>query len=583
MPVVMRCPGCKTQFEFADELEGKRIKCKTCGDVFRVENSPARSTVDEEDDRPAVHSASRRRDDDDRPAARRRDDGDRPVSRYRRPMVDDEERPTSRSRRRDDDESDEDLPRRRRDEDDEDDEQPRKKKIHPLLIIGPIGALAAIAIVVVVILASKGKKKGLSEGEGSDLVKAPTKSCPLELPEKDLGTLVLPDSGNTFGFLRKGDTLKKTWTFDMYDLAAGRRVGRIDLTDMDEPRAISLSPDGKRLIVMEGPGFGAGAPTLSLWSVGDNKEIARKWNPYPAPAKAGFDAPSLYRAEFIGNDKAITLSTARFIDVWPMPAFEPKVVDGVAILGKGDHLGKDDRFGQNTLDKYQRQSAFSADHQLMAVWNGTGISVVGTADGQDVFSTGPIQTMAKEWWPRTSFLDQAKAGPMAFSPDGKILASIVTHEPGGKKHVLCLWDIKSDKGPDWYVVPTNQFNDAPAIYWWGNRFIVTHGSKVDGMIIDVRTGIPKRQLMGPRYSKYGFGRDGRLWYAISDELKSPATMYVMDGFDPDQLTEPDDYEQIMELKDEFFMRRLWLEKFGVMRKQSDPDPSLRQQRLIRRP
>jgi WD40 repeat protein len=352
---------------------------------------------------------------------------------------------------------------------------------------------------------------------------------------------------------------------------------------VDEPRAVSISPDAKSLLVVESPGFGVSAPTVSLWSVPDNKEMARKWNPYPPPAKAAFDAPNLYRAEFIGNDKVITLSTGRMVDVWPLPKFDPKIVDGVAVISQGDLLGKDDRFGQTKFDRYQRQAAFTADHRLMAVWNGASIVVVGTADGQEVFSTGPLSENTKEWWQRKALLDRIKPGPMAFSPDGKYLASIVTHEAGSKQHLLCLWDIKSQKMTDPYEIPTNQFNDAAALEWWGNRYVVTFGGKVEGMLIDVQTGLAKRQLMGPKYSKYGFGRDGRLWYAISDDLKSPATMYVVDNIDPNQLTEADDYEQIVELREDFFLRRLWLEKSGVMRKQSDPDPSLRLTRLIRRP
>ena len=195
-------------------------------------------------------------------------DEDRPVSRWRRPAFDEDDRPSSRRPPDDDD-----RPRRRDYEDDEEEEP--HKRISPLLIILPVGALAALAIVVVIILATRGKKKNSPEPEGDAVVKAPIESCPLELPEKDLGTIVLPDSGNTFGFLRKGDAFKKTWTFDMYDMALGRRVGRIDLTDMDEPRSVSLSPDGKTLMVMEGPGFGARAPSISLWSVPDNKALAQ--------------------------------------------------------------------------------------------------------------------------------------------------------------------------------------------------------------------------------------------------------------------------------------------------------------------
>jgi hypothetical protein len=591
MPIVMRCPGCKTQFEFTDNLEGKRIKCKTCGDIFRADRPSARATAREDDDRPAVRSGSRRFDDeaDDRPSARRRvdDDDDRPVSRYRRPIEEDDERQRSRRRQPDDDDDrNDDRPRRRRDEDDDYDRP--KKKVHPLLIVGPIAALVLIvAVGVVIYLSTKGKKKGGPDGEaGGDLVKAPVISCPLELPEKDLGILVLPDGGNMFGFLRKKDdkpaAFQKNWTFDMYDMSAGRRLGRIDLSDLDEPRCVSLSPDGKMLMVMEGPAFGPTAPTIRLWSVPDNKPItAQKWNPYPPPAKAVFDPPSLYRAEFVSSGKLITLSSARFVDVWPLPTFDPKVVDGISIPSKGDHLGKDDRFGNNSLDKFQRQSAFSADHKLLAVWTGSRIAVVGAADGVEVFGTGSLVEQAKEW--RWKPPEQIKVGAMAFSPDGKILAAMIHHDSGEKNRVIGLWDITAKKDPDFINVRINQLNDAPAMCWWGNRYIVTQGAKVEGMLIDVLTKLPKRQLMGPRYGKYGFGRDGRLWYAVSDELKSPATMYVIDGIDADRLIEPDDYEQIVELRNDFFMRRLWMEKTGIMRQQADPDPSLRQQRLIRQP
>lgn len=547
MPIVMRCPGCETQFEFANQLQGKRIKCKTCGDVFRVE-IPGRIQERAIDERPAVR--------------RRRDDkNDRP-HRDRRPYRDD-----------DDD-------RRDRRPPDDSDFPPARKRIHPLLIIGPIGAVAVIAVVIVVIILTRGKKKGLADG--GDVVKAPSKSCPLELPEKELGTLVLPDSGNVFGFLRKGDTFKKTWTFDAYDISIGRRVGSIDLADMDEIRAASLSPDGKRLLVKEGPAFGNAPPTIRLWSLSDNKALTpQKWNPYPS-ANAAFDAPSLYRAEFVGNDRLATISTARFMDVFPLPTFDPPVVSGAVIDGpRSELLGKDDRFGQHEKDKYQRQVAFTADHKIMAAWNGSGYSLFNTQNGEKILDTQPLS--GRELWPRESFPDRMSAGAVAFSPDGKILAGVLTHELGAKKHALCLWDANESRLLDNFEIRAGQMNDAPAIYWWGNRYVVTHGAKVEGMLIDIRTGLAKRQLMGPSYNKYGFGRDGRLWYAVSEERTKPATMYVVDAIEPEQLIEPDDYEQIMELREEFFLRRLWLESFGVMRKQTDFDASLRQQRLIRRP
>src|SRR5215207_3093058 len=105
MPIAMRCPGCDTRFEFANDLEGRRIKCKTCGDVFRVER-PARKPP--------------------------RDDDDRPSGRHRRPA---------------DDASGDALPRVRYADD-----SPRKRKVHPMVIAGPLLGLAVLAVIVIAVL-----------------------------------------------------------------------------------------------------------------------------------------------------------------------------------------------------------------------------------------------------------------------------------------------------------------------------------------------------------------------------------------------------------------------------------------------
>ena len=70
MPFAMRCPGCDTRFEFASDLEGKRIKCKNCGDVFRVERPVRKARDAEEDDQQP--SRTRRVVQEDRPSSRSR-------------------------------------------------------------------------------------------------------------------------------------------------------------------------------------------------------------------------------------------------------------------------------------------------------------------------------------------------------------------------------------------------------------------------------------------------------------------------------------------------------------------------------
>jgi hypothetical protein len=562
MAISMRCPGCQTRFEFADDLAGKRIKCKSCGDIFRVtEPAAARKGRDRDDDRPA-----RRRDDDD---------DERPSGRYRKSDRDDED-----SRRRRDDDSGDDQPRRRR-LDDEDD-RPRRRGIHPLWIAGPLGfvLLTGIVVLVIVLVKNKGKLGGTKTG---DVVLAPAKTCPLEVPEKEVGLLVLPDNGgNTFGLVRKTETIPRKWSFEPYNLTAGGRVGRLDLAGVNDPKAVSLSPDGKQLLVTEVQGFGVGGEQwLWLYSLPDSRRIGDdKWVPFPRDNKHPFDAPALYRAEFVANDRILCLGTTRAFYSYHLPDFE--VAAGGVPSTDRDALGKVWGGTPENFQRYQWQAAFSADRKKMAVWTGDNFVIVSTTDGVELIHTPSVRQLTQDIWPAAPTRERAHAGPAAFSPDGNTLAAVLTHDFGGKKHALCFWDTRESREAMWYPLAANQYNDAPGLSWWGNKTVVTYGARTDGMIIDVKKGIPRRQLMAPVYGHYGFSRDGKLWYAASDERTKPATLYVLDGFDPDQLTDPDDYEQIEELSQEYFLKRLWLEPGGLLKAPTREDPPLKQ-RLIRRP
>ena len=54
MPLVTDCPNCNKEFTLPDELFGKRIKCKSCGGVFRVGGASAPPTAEEFDALDAV-------------------------------------------------------------------------------------------------------------------------------------------------------------------------------------------------------------------------------------------------------------------------------------------------------------------------------------------------------------------------------------------------------------------------------------------------------------------------------------------------------------------------------------------------
>jgi WD40 repeat protein len=266
-----------------------------------------------------------------------------------------------------------------------------------------------------------------------------------------------------------------------------------------------------------------------------------------------------------------------------LPSFE-SLVAGAWIEGSKDKLNKDERGSQDKkVHGYQRNLAFTADRTRLSVWNGDGYSFIQSADGVGLTQTPSVSALAKSLWPNDTHLNSTKPEACSFSPDGKTFAAIIMNDwVGTKKYALCLWDVQNPGDPTKYVMPANQYHESLSIMWWGNKYIATQGGQREGMIVEVRTGLAKRQIMVPDHSHASFGRDGRLWYAISAENKDPATIIMVDGLDPDQLSESDDYDQIRELGDEFYLRRLWLEPSGVLRKPSRYNPPITK-RLIRRP
>jgi hypothetical protein len=570
MPITMRCPGCQTRFDFADDLEGKRIKCKSCGDIFRVAgDAPPKKARDDDDDDDRYGNRSRRRDDneDDRPAARSRrrdDDENEQPSRYRRGDPDDD--------------------RRRRRRSDEDDDRPAKKRLNPLIIILPIGGTVLLAGVITLVVVMLGNKKKGGSGPGGDTAVAVSRSCPLEVPEKEAGFLVLPDSGSTFGLLRKAGMGRGGWSFDEYDLSARKKTATITLTDVEDPKAWSLSPNGKQLLLTEIRGLGwAGDSWLWRWPLAGGK--ADKWFPFQKDDKRGFNAPALYRAEFAANDKILTLGNTRQFFVYSLPTFE--TLDGSIGAVEKEGLGKRGNAPHEFEWRVQWEVAFSADRKKMAVWTGDGYTLVNTADGTEAGGCAGVRSLARAEWGNTAGdPNKVKGGPAAFNPDGSVLAAVVQGDFSNKR-LLCLWNTADGQMSTFYRLPENQWLEAASIHWWGKNFIATFGAKalgesVGSVLIDVKTGEARRQLMPPLNMKYGFSRDGKLWWAASEDRAKPAVLNVADSLDPSLVADGEAYEKVPDLGPERFLRRLWLEPSGVLKQPTRDDPPIRS-RLIRQP
>lgn len=83
MPIKALCSNCDAAYNLAETMLGKQVKCKHCGEVFRVRDANEEDQV-QPSARPSRGAARRDYDDgDDRPRRRRPDDDDRPRRRSR--------------------------------------------------------------------------------------------------------------------------------------------------------------------------------------------------------------------------------------------------------------------------------------------------------------------------------------------------------------------------------------------------------------------------------------------------------------------------------------------------------------------
>jgi predicted Zn finger-like uncharacterized protein len=143
MPIETTCPHCDASYTVADSQAGKKVRCKSCQDVFEVRPASGRAALTTRPaPRPSVHDDF---DQDERPVRRRReepeDDPDRPLRRRGRVEEEEEERPRRRRERYDRDE----RPRRRRG---------RAVPLWVWLLIGGAGAAVVGGIIVVFIVLS---------------------------------------------------------------------------------------------------------------------------------------------------------------------------------------------------------------------------------------------------------------------------------------------------------------------------------------------------------------------------------------------------------------------------------------------
>ena len=148
--------------------------------------------------------------------------------------------------------------------------------------------------------------------------------------------------------------------YEPHDMAAGRRVGSIDLTKVEEPKGWSLSPDGKHLLITETKGLGlAGDHTVHLISMADGKDI--DWMPFPENEKTAVRL-ALFRAEMVSNDRIVAVGTNRANVL--LPAGQPIGTRARSNRRRsGSRSGKERGPRPDNVPRIQWQVAFTAERR----------------------------------------------------------------------------------------------------------------------------------------------------------------------------------------------------------------------------
>ena len=297
----------------------------------------------------------------------------------RKPRDEEDDRPPSRFRRPAD-AGDDEPPRR-----DDFDDRPRRKA-NPMLVIGSIVGVVVLLTggVVAAVLLSRGNKKKGEAVDPGDVVMTPAKSCPLESPRRTRTCSSCPTAAACSAWSAdRGGVQEDVGLRPVRPGRPGRRVGRIELKGVEEPKAFSLSPDGKHLLVAESRRLrlGDGPPADGLVARGRKNLTPDKWAPFP---RAGGANEDLYRVESVAPDAIVAVGTYRSIYRYQVPSFE---VTADRASGADEALGRTAGPVADNVHRLQYQVAFSADRKRLAVWNGNGYTVVDSRGGAEAFAT----------------------------------------------------------------------------------------------------------------------------------------------------------------------------------------------------
>ncbi len=540
MTLAITCANCGASYQLSDSLEGKKVRCKSCDEAILVRRAAgsgkksAGKAADEDDPDEAVETGTRRT------------TASKPRS-VRRGRSEDEEAPrASRPRRRDEEEDDRSPGDRKRSRKGR---QP-EKSILPWVIVGAGGGVLLLVVLGVGIwLLSRGAKKEQALANNNQppivdqrgpagqpdagqrpnpdqgrpkpapaapgLVKAATLKVPVEYQRGLVERVLLGGPGSQRAAVCTQALGGTTHVFESFDVPGGKRLCRVELTNVAVPQQMTLSPDGTRLAVAELVTLqGRLQSAISIWSLPDGKVLQSRW----APPLGNDVFANLRRMTFLDSNRLLTVTLGRQLALWNVSG-EPVYTKDLKIPGLFDSLTED------PYTKQPQNFALSADRGSIALFNGVGFDVLDTGTGQLRVKTAP-------------FIGQGQSiHGVALDRDASRLAVYLwVPGPKGIDDRLVLWDLKANqqKGP--FQIRVQKQNTAGrftwggnALSWWGPDHLLLWGGNGNALVLEAATGAPLRELEGPQNGRYGFDDpDGRVWYAGNVPTQAKAFLCAVD-------------------------------------------------------
>jgi hypothetical protein len=300
---------------------------------------------------------------------------------------------------------------------------------------------------------------------------------------------------------------------------------------MPEPIANfgALSPDAKYLATLSTRSPNA----LRLIDTDTGQKVA-EFTPNPSgPGKGADQSNLLHWAAFLATDRLLTVTNTGGYDVWSVPDLKRVGGQPGVKIRLGDLAGPG-------ADAVPNVASLSADRKTLARFNGTGVSVVDIATGNEIGRTQDIYKLGLN----------NLALHVALSPDAKRVYTLLDVKVGSEQCRLVEFDVatgKRERERDLVLPKFTVGPGQPGMYFWGSDHLVISHSRFDQRHI---VHLPTMALLGPviadaggQYGAYNALGDigGRLWYLGQEGAGKPTYLF---GVLPSALpAEPDEKKQ----------------------------------------